>query len=207
MAINKVVYDGNTLIDLTGDTVTTADVLDGVSFHLSDGYQLTGTMPDRGAITLELSAGQSFSIPYGYHNGGGVISASASGGSSPQTGTMKSGTTTSRTVTISGLTQGSYYAFAVSCIFNPSSYSSNTISQAGVDALAFNQGQVSGTFANTSIRVRNAILIGKATDTSVSITQQRSGPMHVYCIPLSGDFGELNESSSTNDFEPIEETI
>lgn len=30
MAVNKVIYGGNTLVDLTGDTVTAADLADGV---------------------------------------------------------------------------------------------------------------------------------------------------------------------------------
>lgn len=43
MAINKVIYGGNTLIDLTGDSVTAADVLSGVSFHLPSGESATGS--------------------------------------------------------------------------------------------------------------------------------------------------------------------
>lgn len=41
--INKVVYGGNTLIDLTGDNVTRADVQSGKTFHLKDGSTTTGT--------------------------------------------------------------------------------------------------------------------------------------------------------------------
>lgn len=43
MAINKVIYGGNTLIDLTADTVTAADVQNGVTFHLPSGESATGT--------------------------------------------------------------------------------------------------------------------------------------------------------------------
>lgn len=46
MAINKVVYGGNTLIDLTGDTLEATDaakVVSGVKVHARDGTQLTGT--------------------------------------------------------------------------------------------------------------------------------------------------------------------
>lgn len=43
MAINKVIYGGQTLIDLTGDSVTAADVQSGVSFHLPSGETATGT--------------------------------------------------------------------------------------------------------------------------------------------------------------------
>lgn len=41
--ISKVVYAGQTLIDLTGDDVTAADVRYGVQFHLADGNISTGT--------------------------------------------------------------------------------------------------------------------------------------------------------------------
>lgn len=41
--VNKVIYGGNTLIDLTGDTVTASDVLTGVKFHLPSGANGTGT--------------------------------------------------------------------------------------------------------------------------------------------------------------------
>lgn len=41
--INKVIYGGNTLIDLTGDTVTRSDVQSGKTFHLKDGSTTTGT--------------------------------------------------------------------------------------------------------------------------------------------------------------------
>ena len=41
--INKVVYGGNTLIDLTGDDVTASDVLSGKKFHLPSGAQGTGS--------------------------------------------------------------------------------------------------------------------------------------------------------------------
>lgn len=40
---NKVVYNGTTLIDLTADTVTAADVAHGKTFHLPSGAPATGT--------------------------------------------------------------------------------------------------------------------------------------------------------------------
>lgn len=43
MAVNKVVYNGNTLIDLTGDTVTANTLLNGVTAHDKSGAQITGT--------------------------------------------------------------------------------------------------------------------------------------------------------------------
>ena len=41
--VNKVVYGGNTLIDLTPDDVTASDVLAGKKFHLPSGASSTGT--------------------------------------------------------------------------------------------------------------------------------------------------------------------
>ena len=49
MAVNKVVdVGGNTLVDLTGDTVTPETLAEGVTAHNSAGVQITGTMPDGG---------------------------------------------------------------------------------------------------------------------------------------------------------------
>lgn len=43
MAVNKVIYGGNVLIDLTGDSVTKDKVLKGVTAHDKTGAQITGT--------------------------------------------------------------------------------------------------------------------------------------------------------------------
>ena len=44
MAVNKVVYGQNTLIDLTGDTVTPETLALGVTAHAADGSAIVGTM-------------------------------------------------------------------------------------------------------------------------------------------------------------------
>lgn len=62
--INKVIYGGNTIIDLTGDTVTPADVQTGKIFHLKDGSTTTGTniwdsyTQDANATAAEILVGQ-----------------------------------------------------------------------------------------------------------------------------------------------------
>lgn len=43
MAISKVVYDGNTLIDLTADTIEADKLLSGYTAHGADGEAITGT--------------------------------------------------------------------------------------------------------------------------------------------------------------------
>lgn len=66
MAINKVIYGGNTLIDLTADTVTAADVKSGVKFHLPSGVLSTGTntydsdTSEDTAVIAEVLSGKTF---------------------------------------------------------------------------------------------------------------------------------------------------
>lgn len=109
--VNKVIYGGNTLIDLTADTVTAAQVLSGAKFHLPSGASatgtcaydvdsssatatqaevlatktfakngsiLTGSMPNRGAVTATLpSKATPYTIPQGYHDGSGTVGLSS----------------------------------------------------------------------------------------------------------------------------------
>ena len=105
--VNKVIYGGDTLIDLTPDQVTKADVLEGVTFHLPsgeattgtctydadtsgatavaseilsgetafvNGVEVTGTMPNRGAVSGTITTvSQSYSIQQGFHDGSGTV--------------------------------------------------------------------------------------------------------------------------------------
>lgn len=57
MAINKVVYNGQTLIDLTGDTVTPENILSGYTAHNAAGDQITGTASGGGSIPTVITAG------------------------------------------------------------------------------------------------------------------------------------------------------
>lgn len=52
MAINKIVYDGDTLIDLTGDTVTPETLAEGATAHNKSGEQIMGAM--RGGSPVEI---------------------------------------------------------------------------------------------------------------------------------------------------------
>lgn len=73
MGINKVVYGGKTLIDLTGDTVTADKILKGFTSHGKDG-KISGSMTDNGAVNKSISGkSESYTIPKGYHDGSGKI--------------------------------------------------------------------------------------------------------------------------------------
>ena len=105
--VSKVIYNGNTLIDLTGDTVTAATLASGITAHdksgalvtgtntydsdTSDdtavaaeilatktaharGSQITGTMPNNGAVNgIINTVSQEYTVPVGYHDGSGKV--------------------------------------------------------------------------------------------------------------------------------------
>lgn len=58
MAINKVTYHGDTLIDLTQDSVAPESLLKGVTAHAKDGELITGTYvpPEAGNDTSDATA-------------------------------------------------------------------------------------------------------------------------------------------------------
>lgn len=64
MAISKVIYGGNTLIDLTADTVEASKLLKGITAHGADGELVTGTCTydantqDATATAAEILAGK-----------------------------------------------------------------------------------------------------------------------------------------------------
>lgn len=110
--VNKVIYGGNTLIDISPDTVTADKLAYGITAHdksgapitgtntydadTSDanataaeilatktayvnGVKLTGTMPNRGAVTGTIETfAQGYTIPQGYHDGSGTVNLNAS---------------------------------------------------------------------------------------------------------------------------------
>lgn len=60
----------------TGDAVE-ANVLAGKTFSNAQGTGKTGTMVNRGAVSQTIAPGGSYTIPEGYHNGSGIVSASS----------------------------------------------------------------------------------------------------------------------------------
>ena len=105
--INKVIYGGNTLIDLTADTITADKLLASYTAHAAsgapitgtctfdadtsdatakvaeilnsktayvNGVKLTGTMPNRGAVTGTISTKDgTYTIQQDYHDGSGTV--------------------------------------------------------------------------------------------------------------------------------------
>ena len=98
--INKVIYGGQTLIDLTADDVAASDVLSGKKFHLPSGAPGTGTCPydaDTSDATAVAASGtisakaEQYTVPQGYHDGSGKVSISATEQAKIIAGNIKSG--------------------------------------------------------------------------------------------------------------------
>lgn len=163
MAINKVIYGGNTLIDITDTTAAAAQVLDNYYFYGRDGvkyegtctynadtsdatatadeilYQetayvngnkLTGSMPNRGAVTATISSLSPYTIQNGYHDGSGTVTVNSTNISA---GNIKAG------VTILGV-EGTYSGEAISVESNknatPTTSSQVVTPSSGYDYLA-----------------------------------------------------------------------
>lgn len=95
MGVNKIVFGGSTLIDLTGDSVTESDVLSGKTFHGIDGTIKTGTCTydsdtsDDTALVAEVLSGQTF-----HARGAGLTGTMPNRGQVSGTISTKSGTYT-----------------------------------------------------------------------------------------------------------------
>ena len=63
--------------DTTPVTATAPDVLLGKVIVNSTGVAVTGTMPNRGAVSKALNCGESYTVPNGYHNGDGTVTANS----------------------------------------------------------------------------------------------------------------------------------
>lgn len=64
------------LASQTSATAVAGDILNGKTAYVN-GNKITGTMTDQGAKSQSLNAGGSYTIPAGYHNGQGVITANS----------------------------------------------------------------------------------------------------------------------------------
>ena len=92
MAINKVIYGGNTIIDLTGDTVTVNDLAYGVTAHDKSGAVITGENTyDADTSDGTASASEILATKTAYVNGSKVTGNMTNNGSVTGTITTKAG--------------------------------------------------------------------------------------------------------------------
>ena len=92
---NKVVYNGQTLIDLTADTAIASDVATGKYFHLATGERVQGTSTlDSDTSDANATAGEILSGKTAYVNGNKITGSMPNNGSTSGTISTKAGTVT-----------------------------------------------------------------------------------------------------------------
>lgn len=79
MAVNKVIYGGNTLVDLTGDTVTANDLAEGITATGANGNKVVGVMT-KGEIATNSEIDNALNLA-----GTGTIPSSGVGGTGATT--------------------------------------------------------------------------------------------------------------------------
>lgn len=92
-------------------TATAAQVLTGYTFSNNGNTGLSGSMANRGAVSQTIKAGGSYTIPAGYHNGGGKVSASNITITKIDDVILMPTLLEDGTVTLTGLTSGKLYLF------------------------------------------------------------------------------------------------
>lgn len=93
--VNKVVYGGDTLIDLTGDTATESDVLSGKKFHLKSGAQGTGSCAyDADTSDATAAAAEILNTKTAYVAGNKITGSMPNRGAQTGTISTKTGTVT-----------------------------------------------------------------------------------------------------------------
>ena len=70
-------HSGEGGADTSFVTATAIDILTGKMSVNADGEPISGSMPNNGAVNQTLYAGNSYTIPEGYHNGSGKITANS----------------------------------------------------------------------------------------------------------------------------------
>ena len=92
MAVNHVIINGETVVDLRNDTVSADKLLKGATAHDKTGVKITGTMPDNGAVSGSIATkdGQ-YTVPQGFHNGSGKVGIASAEKAKLIPGNIKSG--------------------------------------------------------------------------------------------------------------------
>ena len=78
--------------DTSDDTAAVGEILSGKTAH-ARGALLTGTMPNRGAVTGTISSKSAYTIPEGYHDGSGTVSIDSASSSNLTANNIREGVT------------------------------------------------------------------------------------------------------------------
>ncbi len=110
--VNKVVYGNDTLLDLTGDTVTAGDMLSGVTAHDRSGAAITGTLEP--VLGVEVNGTTISPDNNGIVDIGSVPSAPTALSLTAAAGSWSSATPPTQTITATGVTSNNNIIVGIS---------------------------------------------------------------------------------------------
>ena len=119
----------------TGDAIA-SDVLTGKTFSNAQASGISGTMPNNGAASGVASPSQPYTIPEGYHNGLGSVSANIA---APAFLSDHSSASTPNTVTATITDSGAHRVLIVDASFNTNLAFSELSATFNSDALTLNE--------------------------------------------------------------------
>jgi hypothetical protein len=176
-------------VDLDVTTAQAGDILAGKVIVGPDGEPLTGTMPNRGAVSQVLPINGNYTIPAGYHNGLGKVTQNipVQGGS----------TITPGTITKTAVAAGRYVSGNVNVAGDPNLIASNIRDGVTIFGVRGNVVEYKSP-ATVNITPKLGVTAGRIAP-SVSIDPAEGGTLLFYTkSPGSYAFAMLNNGSGLN---------
>lgn len=176
-------------VDLDVTTAQAGDILAGKVIVGPDGEPLTGTMPNRGAVSQVLPINGNYTIPAGYHNGLGKVTQNipVQGGS----------TITPGTITKTAVAAGRYVSGNVNVAGDPNLIASNIRDGVTIFGVRGNVVEYKSP-ATVNITPKLGVTAGRISP-SVSIDPAEGGTLLFYTkSPGSYAFAMLNNGSGLN---------
>jgi len=149
----------NSLASQTSATATAAQILSGQTAYVN-GTKVTGTMANNGAVAKTLNAGGSYTIPAGYHNGSGKVTANSLASQTSATATAAQ-ILTGKTAYVNGTKVTGTMANKGALTWKPSSsttytvpagyYSGGTLDSSAAYTAGYNAGLAAGQTSATVV--------------------------------------------------------
>ena len=159
-----------TLASQTSATATAGDILSGKTAYVN-GSKITGSMSNKGAVNATIAPGGTYTIPAGYHNGSGKVT--ASGVNIVSTANFSSSAVSSFTAEV-----GAYYVM----MKGPSANAVNNSTFSGCTVIAKKYVELSRTFEDGD-HARAMVAIVKATSSTISVSN--GGSVGWYWVKIS----------------------